>query len=782
LKPSVASFLSSALLCVLSATATSQAEPHSLWDGNRTVPVHRFPVFDEDRQIVVPTIPGSMPMSARHTCGTCHAYETVSRGFHFNSSRTDARHGRVGEPWVWVDRLTGTALPVSERPATGVWSIGDLGITPRRFTQLFGHHLPGGDLAEPDDILAEPDSRWMVSGAVEINCMGCHNQSSEQDMSEWAKQMGRENFRWAATAASGMGRVNGMATRVPDSWRPDLGPNPDDRFWRAPPAVDYNVAGFSPSRAYFFDIGRPLDRNCLQCHSSAAVDTPRWQHTQDVHTAAGLACVDCHRNGLDHDIVRGYESEAAERGDPSVAIFSCAGCHLGQGDDPALPARGGRYGAPRPEHKGMPPIHFEKLACTTCHSGQLTTDAPVAVRTSRANRLGIHGRAQWFTEAPAMDETVFVRGASGKIEPHRLIWPSFWVRIADGQTVPLTPDAIAPHANGILDAPFRARTALEVFSRFPDLSGPPLFGVDGVLYAVDPDDHLRIDDATTTGRFTGVYWAVKVDGRAEPLLAEFDPSPQQLDYDLMKYVRSLLHALDKWDEYNGTPVLIYKGRMLRREVDNSLAIEDAPADAPPAPNGGDGMLWAWRYRDGRIEPLVSDLAAHSIRRTVGTERSFTEDQVAAVLQRLARAQPEAAFGYVAGGKLFRLVAGDRSLEAVDNPIAQPITWALGHDVRPTEQSLGARGCTDCHAADAPFFFAEASGRGPMMTQQAAVLPLHEFQQVDENFQALFGRSFQVRQTFKLIGTAASFLLGAILLVFALAGLSRLTRWIGRGRV
>ena len=31
----------------------------------------------------------------------------------------------------------------------------------------------------------------------------------------------------------------------------------------------------------------------------------RWESEEDVHLAAGMTCVDCHRNGVEHLIVRG---------------------------------------------------------------------------------------------------------------------------------------------------------------------------------------------------------------------------------------------------------------------------------------------------------------------------------------------------------------------------------------------------------------------------------------------------------------------------------------------
>jgi hypothetical protein len=112
----------------------------------------------------------------------------------------------------------------------------------------------------------------------------------------------------------------------------------------------------------------------------------KWSQDEDVHLTAGLKCVDCHRNGLQHNIVRGYDREAAVSGNEMAAATSCRGCHLG--DENGRRPEGGRLGAPVPEHKGIPTIHFDKLTCTACHSGPWPGDKTLLAKTSRAHRLG----------------------------------------------------------------------------------------------------------------------------------------------------------------------------------------------------------------------------------------------------------------------------------------------------------------------------------------------------------------------------------------------------------
>ena len=100
-----------------------------------------------------------------------------------------------------------------------------------------------------------------------------------------------------------------------------------------------------------------------------------------------------------------------------------------------------RFGAPYPEHKGLPSIHLEKLACTACHSGPLPNEELTQVRTSRANRLGIHGKAQWDTDLPQIIEPVFASQDGGKIAPHRLMWPAFWAKFGRRESHPPSTDS-----------------------------------------------------------------------------------------------------------------------------------------------------------------------------------------------------------------------------------------------------------------------------------------------------------------------------------------------------
>jgi formate dehydrogenase subunit gamma len=64
--------------------------------------------------------------------------------------------------------------------------------------------------------------------------------------------------------------------------------------------------------------------------------------------------------------------------------------------------------------------------------------------------------------------------------------------------------------------------------------------------------------------------------------------------------------------------------------------------------------------------------------------------------------------------------------------AGPVLWPLAHEVRPEEQSLGAAGCTECHAEDAPFFEAIMAGTGPLTGADAGSVAFTDLLEMPES--------------------------------------------------
>ena len=147
---------------------------------------------------------------------------------------------------------------------------------------------------------------------------------------------------------------------------------------------------------------------------------------------------------------------------------------------------------------------------------------------------------------------------------------------------------------------------------------------------------------------------------------------------------------------------------------------------------------AWLV-EGKVVPLVPDSELGTIAALAGSEQTLTEDQVKAILETLSQSprreegQGKKKYVYVSGGKLFRLDRDGR-LEAVNDDAAEPVTWPLGHEVRPARQSLGVNGCKDCHRFGSPFLFRKAKGTGPLKTDHVKTISANAFMHLDRPYQ------------------------------------------------
>ena len=495
-----------ALLLVLSGRTAAQAPENigDVPDGNRSIPVHLIKLYDEFDHVIKLEDRPLMPFSPKQTCRKCHDYERIRRGWHFNAADSGSS-GRRGEPWVLVDPFSATQIPLSYRDWEGTHQPASIGLSSFGFLKIFGRHFPGGGIGEDERHQDLNDyMRWQVSGMLEVNCQSCHNADPAQSQSENGVQVLRQNFRWAATAGSGFATVQGSAGEMPDNF--DLySAVPPEYSSILPPTVSYNASRFDVAGRVLFNVPREMPQTqCLFCHSAKLIDpavSERWQGEEDVHSAAGMICVDCHRNGLDHQIIRGYEGEAEATQRPAAASFTCKGCHMGI-EGSSVPV-GGRHGAPRPEHLGIPPVHFERLTCTACHSGPWPATTTYRVKTSRAHALGIPKANKSDDALPHIATPVFAKQADGTYAPHHVLWPAFWAFRGEKGLVPVALDHVRPLLKEVL-----ARDTTRVVEGWPVLKEPeieeilqhlgqedtkagrPVYVSGGELYELEPDGTL----------------------------------------------------------------------------------------------------------------------------------------------------------------------------------------------------------------------------------------------------------------------------------------------------
>jgi hypothetical protein len=736
-------FLTLTLACA-AASAFATADSH--WDGGRVPPVHRLALRDEFGDAISPGAANALPVSTRQTCGQCHDYDAIATGMHFNMSSTNAVAGRPAQPWFLIDPVSGSQIPMSLRGWPGTYRPEHLGMTRWEFVYAFGRHMPGGDIADPGDLYAEGGTRarWDVSGPLEINCFACHSQSRAYDASEWVRLVARQNFRWAATGALGLGEVLGMGSRVPDYWHELRGLNRDDSVFAVPPHMAYDRRLFDTKDRAVLEVGAPRPENCLSCHATSQAGMPHKDIDGDVHLRAGMSCTDCHGNGEDHATARGYEGDATGKMDKTRASASCVGCHIGTEF-----VKAGRFGAPRPKHTGIPVSHFKDLSCTACHSG-VTEDGRLAqVRTSRANRMGVYGRARWATPQPFILEPVFVKNDAGKIEPRRMVWPAFWgTRSAAAAATPLPPERVAAACAGAFDVREQAGAMLATLATDPNVPTPVL-AVDGRLFIKNVDGVTV--PAGEADKADG--WFYQTTNGLVAVAPVFDPfadtdkmtEEQQTAFTAnTKTLANLLQTLDASTLAltNGYGAVVYGSRVFFRGGAEDAVIATNVADTAAAPRAG------W-YKDGAFTPLLPDYVLRNAAALSGTDCTLTEEMVAAGLARLAGAGEKAPV-YVAHGQVWSLGA-DGALSASVDKAAEPVSWAVGHDVRAARLARGAKPakCADCHTVDSSFFFAKVASTGPLLTARPLVKAQNEFMGLSGSYNKLFGTTFLMRPLFKV---------------------------------
>ncbi|MBI9070254.1 MAG: hypothetical protein JEY94_01565 [Melioribacteraceae bacterium] len=400
------------------------------FDGSRTHPVHNIKLLDHSGLVISKNDLQAMPFSTKETCGgKCHNYDVISNGFHFNFDNPEIK-GRKGEPWIYSDASILTNIPLSFRGWDGTYKPSEMGVSNLSFLKRFGPYYAGGDLSELDS-LEHSDNyfRWQVSGKMSTNCLICHDADPYYDKAEYASNMRKENFSWAASASSSLTEFKGNASKMPDNYDPFNTTSllSIDMRSSSPPSVEYDKTKFDKDEKVNFNITRKVpNERCYYCHSTKVVDSQfehGWKNNEDVHITSGLNCIDCHKNGLDHNIIRGNSKENSEESEK----YTCEGCHN----------ESGLLGAPRPIHAGLPTVHFEKLACTTCHSGAIGKENTEYVKTARNHFMGMQGSTKHGNQFPHIQTVVLTENDEGKIEPGHLVWPVFWGVKSDSAFSPL---------------------------------------------------------------------------------------------------------------------------------------------------------------------------------------------------------------------------------------------------------------------------------------------------------------------------------------------------------
>lgn len=517
----------------------------SLKTQSRAPYFHNIPLHDAAGKVISPPAelgedgkpqePKAPPYSVEQTCGKCHDYGVINQGWHFNAAANLVKPGRPGEPWIWTDPATHTQIPLSYRGWKGTFKPSELGISDFDFLTNFARQFPGGGVGQPAEINPKDPKmgRMQITGTLENDCLICHQSTGDYNVEgRWTALKG-EDFAWSPTIAAGLGTFGSFrsAGAMANRWAPGKA------IPSTLPPIKYNRSKFDADNNVVFQVTRRSPNGaCYYCHTSQThLEDARWHSDGDIHIRAGMLCVDCHRNGLDHMIVRGYEGEIKDRTitDATVELrakllqrddatlgaddarkraraeleaelgkidtLTCAGCHAS-----------GRLGSPKPIHVGLPPIHFAKLTCTACHSGPLPASQPEIVQTSMAQKLGLPMLARGENMAPIIVEPVFLNDGNGKIAPYKMVWPSYWARRAkDGKLTVLLPAEVAKSAElpkqTAEDAerdPYNSKplTDKQIQDALDNLAedstnGEPVFIAAGKMYHVEKDKLIAEENA-----------------------------------------------------------------------------------------------------------------------------------------------------------------------------------------------------------------------------------------------------------------------------------------------
>ena len=379
-----------------------------------------FHLRDENGDVINPVAGenADKPYSPKQTCGQCHDYDKITRGYHFMQGKGEeptadqkvrclwaSTPGNYGGTWCSPAPLYKYLSPKkNDSPAL-------MDMTSFTFfTSPCAACHAGGGSAEFDregkryDLwMNDPSSgftsggendfdgdyykaRWGETGVLEADCLLCH--MPEYSMSERKKQLGAWNFRWAATAGAGFAEVTGSVSE------------------NKPVKVAYGKEHFNDDGSVELHIVRePRNEACLMCHAK-----PGWKKRganfrprTDVHLRAGLKCVDCHPAGSsatdtriagheEHQFGKGDDPGGCVRDDLDDTGVSCADCH-----------DTGRMGAPIAKHRWLPPLHLDTIACQTCHIAQRPVKAAMVQAGDVFNpgaRIPTKGKHLWTFYGP----------------------------------------------------------------------------------------------------------------------------------------------------------------------------------------------------------------------------------------------------------------------------------------------------------------------------------------------------------------------------------------------
>jgi len=261
------------------------------------------------------TIDSKVPYSPRRTCGACHNYEQITKGYHFQQGRAD-RSGKIAIrdtfnpkfPWNLSSGMFGkyspasidasqlakkTNLSPSEIDKSSFFYVQNCGVCHpgggfgeydrddhlyyNEETNKFGYEFSGvsplldGDYTSYS--MGDPDygAPWNKSGLSEADCLLCHLKGYQ--WKERAAALRGRFFREGSAAGAGWAKLNLS----------------QDEFEN--PKADSIAIDYTQKQAADFDnlhlqiVRKPPDEKCWSCHavSDGRMRGRQWSPETDIH-------------------------------------------------------------------------------------------------------------------------------------------------------------------------------------------------------------------------------------------------------------------------------------------------------------------------------------------------------------------------------------------------------------------------------------------------------------------------------------------------------------------
>lgn len=404
------------------------------------------------------TIDSNVPYSPKRTCGSCHDYEQITRGYHFQQGRAD-ESGKIAirdaynpkHPWNLSAGMYGkyspAAIDASQLAKKVNSSPSEIDKSSFFYVQNCGVCHPGGGFGEYDrdghlyyneetkkfgyelsDVsplldgdytpysMGNPEygAPWNKSGVSEADCLLCH----------------LKGYQWKERAAAFRGRFFKEGPVAGAGWT-KLKLSQDE--FENPKADEVTIDYTQKETADFNNlhlqiVRRPLDENCWTCHaaSDGRKRGRQWGPESDIHKAKDLGCLSCHPSNKEHNFARGNTLHETARDDLNFTMHSCEDCHY----------KGKDKKAPRHKHP-FSPRHMKRIACQTCHIPYLSASADLVYDDASTGKTILYETSKFLSNqpldpkgsAPGLDPNIWypaVRESKGGIVPVKSLIVIYW--------------------------------------------------------------------------------------------------------------------------------------------------------------------------------------------------------------------------------------------------------------------------------------------------------------------------------------------------------------------